>query len=159
MPAETMQQYIVRREQDFKRLEEVLAGAKIPDHIRAMMLLGFWWLGQPGAVERAGLREQRVRLQEDRPCTEDTVPDLFGKARLPEGLPRLPPRTSSPCSYRERTAQALPASLEATLLLLDEEHEGEEAFLDEADQDYDEDVYEAAEASDDDPLEALVQGV
>ena len=34
MQAETMQQYILRREQDFKRLEEVLAGAKIPDHIR-----------------------------------------------------------------------------------------------------------------------------
>ena len=34
-----MQQYIVRREQDFKRLEDALSGSSIPDHIRAMMLL------------------------------------------------------------------------------------------------------------------------
>ena len=38
---ESMQQYIVRREQDFKRLEEVLDGATVPAHIRAMMLLTF----------------------------------------------------------------------------------------------------------------------
>ena len=40
-PAENMQQYIVRREQDFKRLEDVLAGSSVPEHIRAMMLLLF----------------------------------------------------------------------------------------------------------------------
>ena len=38
---ESMQQYIVRREQDFKRLEEVLSGGKVPEHLRAMMLLTF----------------------------------------------------------------------------------------------------------------------
>ena len=38
---ESMQQYIVRREQDFKRLEDVLPDSKIPEHIRAMMLLAF----------------------------------------------------------------------------------------------------------------------
>ena len=46
LQSETMQQYIVRREQDFKRLEEVLSGSKIPDHIRAMMLLAFGGLDQ-----------------------------------------------------------------------------------------------------------------
>ncbi|CAE7745994.1 RE1 [Symbiodinium sp. KB8] len=40
-PGETMQQYIVRREQDLKRLEEVLPGSAIPDHLRALMLLVF----------------------------------------------------------------------------------------------------------------------
>ncbi|CAE7610026.1 30S ribosomal protein S1, chloroplastic [Symbiodinium microadriaticum] len=40
-PAENMQQYIVRREQDFKRLEDVIAGGSFPENIRAMMLLLF----------------------------------------------------------------------------------------------------------------------
>ncbi|CAE7028194.1 Lztr1, partial [Symbiodinium sp. CCMP2456] len=38
---ETMQQYILRREQDMKRREEVLPGSAIPDHLRAFMLLVF----------------------------------------------------------------------------------------------------------------------
>ncbi|CAE7616057.1 RE2, partial [Symbiodinium sp. CCMP2592] len=35
-PAENMQQSIIRREQDFKRLEDVLAGSSVPANIRAM---------------------------------------------------------------------------------------------------------------------------
>ena len=48
LPTESMQQYIIRREQDFKRLEEVLTGVGtvIPEHIRAMMLLAFGGLDQ-----------------------------------------------------------------------------------------------------------------
>ena len=38
---ETMQQYIVRREQDFKRLEENSTGTQVSEQIRAMMLLCF----------------------------------------------------------------------------------------------------------------------
>ena len=38
---ETMQQFIIRREQEFQRLEETLLGGGVPDHIRAMMLLLF----------------------------------------------------------------------------------------------------------------------
>ncbi|CAK9029221.1 unnamed protein product, partial [Durusdinium trenchii] len=38
---ETMQQYIVRREQDFRRLEENATGTSVPEQIRAMMLLCF----------------------------------------------------------------------------------------------------------------------
>ena len=40
-PAENMQQYIVRREQDFKRLEDAISGGSVPENIRAMMLLQF----------------------------------------------------------------------------------------------------------------------
>ena len=36
-----MQQYIVRREQDFRRLEENATGTSVPEQIRAMMLLCF----------------------------------------------------------------------------------------------------------------------
>ena len=39
--SETMQQFIVRREQDFARLEEVLPKSSIPEQVRAMMLLTF----------------------------------------------------------------------------------------------------------------------
>ena len=38
---ETMQQYIVRREQDFRRLEENATGTSVPKQIRAMMVLCF----------------------------------------------------------------------------------------------------------------------
>ena len=38
---ETMQQYIIRRDQEFKRLEEVLSDAKVPQHTQAIMLLTF----------------------------------------------------------------------------------------------------------------------
>ena len=38
---ETMQQFIVRREQDFHRLEEVLPKSSVPEQVRAMMLLTF----------------------------------------------------------------------------------------------------------------------
>jgi len=38
---ETMQQFIVRREQDFHRLEEVLPRSSVPEQVRAMMLLTF----------------------------------------------------------------------------------------------------------------------
>ena len=40
-PGETMQQYIVRRDQEFRRLEEVPADAKVPEHLQAIMLLTF----------------------------------------------------------------------------------------------------------------------
>ena len=39
--SETMQAYIVRREQEFRRLEEVLGGATLPESLRAMCLLTF----------------------------------------------------------------------------------------------------------------------
>ena len=38
---ETMQQYIVRREQDFKRLEDNSPGTQVSEQVRAMMLLCF----------------------------------------------------------------------------------------------------------------------
>ncbi|CAK9071730.1 unnamed protein product [Durusdinium trenchii] len=40
-PSETMQQYIVRREQDFNRLLEASSGTQVSDNLRSMMLLIF----------------------------------------------------------------------------------------------------------------------
>jgi hypothetical protein len=40
-PAESMQAYIVRREQDFRKLEESSPGTKVSENLRAMMLLIF----------------------------------------------------------------------------------------------------------------------
>ena len=39
--SESMQAYIIRREQEFRRLEEVLGGATLPESLRAMCLLTF----------------------------------------------------------------------------------------------------------------------
>ncbi|CAJ1410941.1 unnamed protein product [Effrenium voratum] len=40
-PHESMQQYIIRREQDFKRLEDHAPGTQVSDNLRSMMLLIF----------------------------------------------------------------------------------------------------------------------
>ena len=39
--AETMQQYIARREQDFKRPREVLSKCSVPEQVQTMMLMTF----------------------------------------------------------------------------------------------------------------------
>lgn len=44
-PAETMQAYIVRREQGFRKLEESSLGTKVSENLHAMMLLIFGGLG------------------------------------------------------------------------------------------------------------------
>lgn len=48
-PQETMQQYIIRREQDFARLQESSSGTTISDNLRCMMLLTFSGLDQRAA--------------------------------------------------------------------------------------------------------------
>ena len=50
---ETMQQFIVRREQDFHRLEEVLLKSSVPEQVRAMMLLTFAFLDAKEATSSA----------------------------------------------------------------------------------------------------------
>ena len=163
MPAETMQQYIVRREQDFKRLEEVLAGAKIPDHIRAMMLLAFGGLDSREQLNvLASVNNEydfkkighALRIQYPT-CSGKPVyrKDYLGCHRAPAAP--VPTGKGRPKPFLQKSPKG--KSRGYALVAEEEELEGEEAFLDEADQDYDEDAYEAAEASDDDPLEALVQ--
>ena len=49
-PQESMQQYIIRREQDFRRLEEAGGGTSVPRSLRAMMLLLFGGLSQQEQV-------------------------------------------------------------------------------------------------------------
>ena len=68
-----MQQYIVRREQDFKRLEENNAGTQVSEQIRAMILNLLWRPGSKGANFSSQLLQQRVRLRQDLPCDEDPV--------------------------------------------------------------------------------------
>ena len=97
---ETLQQYIVRREQDFARLEEVLEGAKVPDHLRAFMLLCFGGLEQReqlAVLSSVGNEynfkrlSQALRLQFPNASNKPTVrKDLLGCSRFASGaMPRM----------------------------------------------------------------------
>ncbi|CAE7252473.1 RE1 [Symbiodinium sp. CCMP2592] len=73
---ETMQQYIVRREQDFKRLEDVLPGSAIPEHIRAMMLLAFGGLDHREPLGVLSIVNNEYDFKKER---------LPGRPRQPKG--------------------------------------------------------------------------
>ena len=79
-----MHQYIVRREQDFKRMEENSTEhrSQVSEQIRAMMLLCFGRLGPEGANLRVEFLQQHLRVPEDRPRYENSVSKLGWKAEL-----------------------------------------------------------------------------
>ena len=100
LQSESMQQYIIRREQDFKRLEDALAGAVVPTNLRAMMLLAFGGLDgreQLNVLSSVGneydLRKTSHALRIQFPaCSGKPVyrKDYLGSRAT--GLPPSPPR-------------------------------------------------------------------
>ncbi|CAE7766366.1 GIP, partial [Symbiodinium sp. CCMP2456] len=67
---------------------------------------------------------------------------------------------TAPGKFRPRPFAPRPAKGKGrgyALAVEEDDFDGEEVFLEEGDQDYDEEAYEGGEATDDDPVEALVQ--
>ena len=81
------------------------------------------------------------------PRTKDPVLDQAAAAALP-GKMRPRPFGQRPPKGKGRGY---------ALAVEDDEGEGDEVFLDEGDQDYDEEAFEGGEATDEGPMESLVQ--
>ena len=137
-----MQAYMVRREQDFRRLEEVLPEAKTPGTYTGHDAFG---------LRRTGWQRAAERLEH---CSslEDPVPELLRKASATAGLPPMRPRFGLP--EREEPggyALALDAEFE------DGTNEDGDAFYEDSNNTIEIDVALASGYSDDDVLEAMVQ--
>ena len=165
LQSETMQQYIVRREQDFKRLEEVLAGAKIPDHIRAMMLLAFGGLDPREQLNVLSSVNNEYDFKKIAHALRIQYPTCSGKPvhrRDYLGCARQPPPPNAAAKFRPRPFAPKPQKGKGrgyVLAVQDEpDHlDDQDAYVEEEAPDPDDDAYEAHGYSDDEVLESMIQ--
>ncbi|CAE7722529.1 GIP, partial [Symbiodinium necroappetens] len=165
LQSETMQQYIVRREQDFKRLEEVLAGAKIPDHVRAMMLLAFGGLDPREQLNVLSSVNNEYDFKKIAHALRIQYPTCSGKPvhrRDYLGCGRQQPPPAATAKFRPRPFTTRPPKGKGrgyVLAVQDEpaDPEDQEAYVEEEGQEYEDDAYEAHGYSDDEVLENMIQ--
>ena len=160
---ETMQQYIVRREQDFARLEEVLEGAKVPDHLRAFMLLCFGGLEQReqmAILSSVGNEydfkklSQALRIQFPNASGKPTVrKDLLGCSRFPQGTVQ---RTRQVAAASKGKGRGRPYVYVVHDEYNDEDAEGD-AYFEEPDDLDDAEPWHDLEGDDPGNIEALIQ--
>ena len=166
LQTESMQQYIVRREQDFQRLEENLAGSKIPDHIRAMMLLAFGGLDSREQLNVLASVNNEYDFKKISHALRIQYPSCSGKPvhrRDYLGCGRssssaLPPSTKMKPKYSGQRHFGKGRKGYAMVTYEDEEEkdEGEDAYFEDDEAIVDEEALEADGYSDDDALEAMV---
>ena len=168
LQTESMQQYIVRREQDFKRLEEVLTGTGqvIPEHIRAMMLLAFGGLDQKEQLNVLSSVNneynfkkisQALRIQYPN-CTGRPVMrrDYLGCGRQPAAAPLLGKTRPKPFAARYKGKGKQQAFAAETEEDEDQDYE-DEAFYEEEDQAEGAEEPDSPDYTDDGLLDVMLQ--
>ncbi|CAE7548475.1 RE2, partial [Symbiodinium necroappetens] len=161
MQSESMQQYIVRREQDFKRLEDALTGATVPTNLRAMMLLAFGGLDAREQLNVLSSVGNEYDLQKISHALRIQFPACSGKPvhrRDYLGCTRASPTPTSPTRTRQKGGKGKGKQRGYALATYEdaEDENEEDAFLDEEDQE----LYDEALAEGDyeeDPAETLAQ--
>ena len=170
-PQESMQQYIIRREQDFRRLEEVGSGTSVPKSLRAMMLLLFGGLSPQEQVSVLSSVNNDYDFEKIANAMRIQFPQASGKPvhrRDLLGCGRTTPaardsgilfrRGYKPGKGRGRPQHVLTSEIDIEGYDDAFEYYDDEAYMEDEDEEYEAPNFDGAEAFwEDDGLEALAQ--